>query len=193
MQEAVPAGTGAMAALLKLPEQKLEEVLRGAAQGEIVTAANFNSPEQVVIAGHVGAVTRAMELAKAAGAKRAILLPVSAPFHCPLMLPAQQRLLPELNAAHFADLSVPLIDNWQAKEIHHASQARQGLIEQIPNPVQWRQSMQLFAALGIEKFVEVGPGNVLAGLVRGNLPQAVTLPFAEAAHLAALTAKLSEP
>jgi len=109
------------------------------------------------------------------------------------MLPAQQRLLPELNAAHFADLSVPLIDNWQAKEIHHASQARQGLIEQIPNPVQWRQSMQLFAALGIEKFVEVGPGNVLAGLVRGNLPQAVTLPFAEAAHLAALTAKLSEP
>jgi [acyl-carrier-protein] S-malonyltransferase len=192
MQEAVPAGTGAMAALLKLPEQKLEEILAEAAQGEIVTAANFNSPEQVVIAGHTAAVARAMELAKTAGAKRAILLPVSAPFHCPLMRPAQKRMLPELTAATFTDLAIPLINNWQAKQINHADQARQGLFEQIPNPVQWRDTMQLFAAHGITRFIEVGPGNVLAGLVRGNLAGASTLPFGEAMHLAAVVAEMQE-
>ena len=108
MQEAVPAGTGAMAALLKLPAGALDGVLEEAAQGEVVTAANYNSPDQTVIAGHTGAVGRACELAKAAGAKRAILLQVSAPFHCPLLRPAQQRLKPELDAIVFRDLKMPL-------------------------------------------------------------------------------------
>ena len=107
MQEAVPAGVGAMAALLKLPEDKLAGVLAEAAQGEIVAAANFNTPDQVVIAGHTAAVNRAMELAKAAGARRAVLLPVTAPFHCPLMQPAQQRLKADLDALEFRDLADP--------------------------------------------------------------------------------------
>ena len=137
MQEAVPVGVGAMAALLKLPEGKLDEVLSQAAQGDVVTAANLNSPDQVVIAGHAGAVGRAVELAKAAGAKRGILLPVSAPFHCPLMKPAQERLRVDLDATAFEDLRYPLINNWQAREIRTGAEARRGLYEQVPNPVRW--------------------------------------------------------
>src|ERR1035438_1721384 len=110
MQEAVPAGVGAMAALLRLPDGKLDGVLAGAAQGEVVTPAGFNSPDQIVISGNRGAVERAMELAKSAGAKRAVALPVSAPFHCPLMRPAQQLLKPDLDATRFADLRIPLIN-----------------------------------------------------------------------------------
>ena len=119
MQEAVPAGVGAMAALLRLPQGKLDGVLAEAAQGEVVTPAGINSPDQIVISGNHGAVARAMELAKAAGAKRAILLPVSAPFHCPLMKPAQERLLVDLNATQVSDLRIPLIHNWQAREIRY--------------------------------------------------------------------------
>src|SRR3974390_3001526 len=111
MQEAVPAGVGAMAALLKLPPEKLDGVLNEAAQGEVVSAANFNSPDQVVIAGSAAAVHRAVDLAKAAGAKRGVLLPVSAPFHCALMEPAQRRLKADLDATEFADLEFPLINN----------------------------------------------------------------------------------
>lgn len=180
MQEAVPQGVGAMAALLRLPEDKLEAVLAAAAQGEVVSAANLNSPDQIVIAGHAGAVSRAMELAKAAGAKRAILLPVSAPFHCALMQPAQQRLAVDLNAAAFSDLSTPLINNWQAREIHLAADARRGLIEQVPNPVRWTESIRLLASLGVTRFVEVGPGAVLSGLVRSILPDSERLQFGEA-------------
>jgi len=166
MQEAVPAGVGAMAALLKLPEDKLEGILAAAAQGEIVTAANFNSPDQVVIAGHLKAVERAMELAKAAGAKRAVLLPVSAPFHCPLMKPAQDRLKIDLDATTFRDLSIPVINNWQAAEICFGAAAREGLYQQVPNPVRWLQSVRLLASQGVSKFVEVGAGQVLIGLCR---------------------------
>src|SRR5580704_5263180 len=137
MQEAVPAGVGAMAALLKLPAGKLDEILAAAAQGEIVTVANINSPDQIVIAGNRGAVERAMELAKAAGAKRAIALPVSAPFHCPLMQPAQQRLRADLDAVEFRDLQIPLINNWQAAEVRSGGGAREGLFGQVPNPVRW--------------------------------------------------------
>ena len=128
MQEAVPPGQGAMAALLRLPTGRLDEILEKAAQGEIVAAANLNAPDQVVIAGHAGAVNRAMELAKAAGARRAVLLPVSAPFHCALMQPAQQRMAPELDATAFDDLDWPLINNWQAREVRTAAEARSGLI-----------------------------------------------------------------
>src|SRR5260370_34466506 len=117
MQEAVAPGVGAMAALLKLPPDKLDAILQEAAQGEVVAAANLNSGDQVVIAGHAAAVNRAMQLAKAAGARRAVLLPVSAPFHCALMKPAQLRLRPELDAADFRDLVWPLVNNWQAREI----------------------------------------------------------------------------
>src|SRR5258708_21129381 len=116
MQAAVPPGVGAMAALLKLPEGKLDAVLAEAAQGEVVSAANLNSPDQVVIAGHAAAVHRAVELAKAAGARRAVLLPVSAPFHCALMKPAHDRLRGDLDAAEIRDLDRPLVNNWQAHE-----------------------------------------------------------------------------
>ena len=166
MQDAVPAGVGAMAALLKLPEDKLEGILAEAAQGEVVSAANLNSPDQVVIAGNAGAVNRAMELAKAAGAKRAILLSVSAPFHCSLMKPAQERLKADLDAAVFADLQIPLVNNWQAREIRTGAEAREGLYRQVPNPVRWMQTVRYLVAQGVTRFVEVGAGAVLTGLLR---------------------------
>jgi [acyl-carrier-protein] S-malonyltransferase len=166
MQEAVPAGVGAMAALLKLPEGKLDMILREAAQGEIVTAANLNSPDQIVIAGHAGAVRRAIELAQAAGARRAILLPVSAPFHCPLMKPAQERLKADLDATPFRDLAAPLINNWQARAVRSGAEAREGLYQQVPNPVRWSDSIRALAAEGVTRFIEVGAGGVLTGLLR---------------------------
>jgi [acyl-carrier-protein] S-malonyltransferase len=166
MQEAVPPGVGAMAALLRLPEGALDGVLQQAAQGEILSAANLNAPDQVVIAGHAGAVHRAIELAKAAGARRAILLQVSAPFHCALMKPAQQLLAADLNATNFSDLSCPLVNNWRSQEVHSAAEARQGLYEQVPNPVRWTESIRYLAAQGVERFIEVGAGAVLTGLLR---------------------------
>jgi len=181
MQEAVPPGVGAMAALLKLPEGKLDGILAEAAQGEVVSAANFNSPDQVVIAGHSGAVARAMELAKAAGAKRAVPLPVSAPFHCALMKPAQERMGHELDAVHFADLQLPLVNNWRAAETRTAAEAREGLFEQIPNSVRWTETIRYLAAKGISRFVEVGPGAVLTGLLRNIDPNLTGMKFGEAA------------
>jgi len=166
MQEAVPPSVGAMAALLRLPDGALDSVLQQAAQGEVVSAANLNAPDQVVIAGHAGAVNRAIELAKAAGARRAILLQVSAPFHCALMKPAQKRLAADLNATIFSDLSCPLVNNWQAQEVRSGAEARQGLYEQVPNPVRWAECIRYLAAHGVQRFVEVGPGGVLTGLLR---------------------------
>jgi [acyl-carrier-protein] S-malonyltransferase len=166
MQEAVPAGVGAMAALLQLPEGKLDQVLAEAAQGEVVTAANLNSPVQIAIAGHAGAVARAADLARAAGAKRAIMLLVSAPFHCPLMKPAQERLKADLDATEFRDLAIPLINNWQAREVRSGVEAREGLYQQVPNPVRWSDSIRVMARTGVTRFYEVGPGNVLTGLLR---------------------------
>jgi len=166
MQQAVPQGVGAMAALLKLPEGKLDAILAEAAQGEVVSAANLNSPDQIVIAGHAGAVARASELAKAAGAKRAIPLPVSAPFHCPLMKPAQDALEKDLAASAFAHLTMPLVNNWQAQVVRTGDEARHGLIEQVPNPVRWIETIRCLAANGVTKAIEVGPGAVLSGLAR---------------------------
>jgi [acyl-carrier-protein] S-malonyltransferase len=183
MQEAVPLGSGAMAAILRLPEGKLEPILQEAAQGEVVSAANFNSPDQIVIAGHAAAVQRAMELAKAAGAKRAILLPVSAPFHCPLMRPAQERLQVELDALPFRDLSAPLIANWNAQKIATGMEARHGLFEQIPNPVLWTNSVRELARQGVRRFVEVGPGSVLLGLGRNIDPSLKGVKFGEPGDL----------
>jgi [acyl-carrier-protein] S-malonyltransferase len=166
MQEATPNGVGAMAALLGLPDGKLDEICAAAAQGEIVSPANLNSPDQVVIAGHKGAVERAVALAQAAGAKRAVMLSVSAPFHCALMAPAQQRLAADLAATSFRDLATPLVNNFAAAEVRTAAAARQGLIDQVPNPVRWAASIQYLAGQGVTHFIEVGPGRVLTGLLR---------------------------
>lgn len=181
MQEAVPPGVGAMAALLKLPDGSLGRVLHEAAQGEVVSAANLNSPEQVVIAGHAGAVGRAIELAKAAGARRAVLLPVSAPFHCSLMTPAQERLRADLDATEFRDLCCPLVNNWQAREIRTGSEAREGLYQQVPNPVRWVESIRYLAAQGVARAIETGPGGVLTGLLRSIDPAIAGFRFGEPA------------
>jgi [acyl-carrier-protein] S-malonyltransferase len=166
MQEAVPPGVGAMAALLKLPEGRLDAILEEAAQGQVVSPANLNSPDQVVISGDADAVKRAVELAKAAGARRAVLLPVSAPFHCALMKPAQERLRADLDATEFQNLSCPLVNNWQAREIRTGAEAREGLYQQVPNPVRWMESIRYLAGQGVARFVEAGAGSVLTGLLR---------------------------
>jgi len=186
MQAAVPAGVGAMAAVLKLPEAKLDAVLQEAAEGEVVSAANFNSPDQVVIAGHAGAVNRAMALAKAAGARRTVLLPVSAPFHCSLMKPAQECLRADLDSTGFSDLECPLVNNWQAKEIHSGAEAREGLYHQVPNPVRWVDSIRYLAKQGVARVVEVGAGGVLGGLMRAIEPSIPALKVGEAADIDAL-------
>ncbi|MFL6415905.1 MAG: ACP S-malonyltransferase [Bryobacteraceae bacterium] len=191
MQEAVPQGEGAMAALLRLPEGKLDAVLAGAQNGHVVTAANYNSPEQVVIAGHAAAVARAMELAKGAGAKRAVALSVSAPFHSPLMKPAQESMKAELDRIQFNNLSVPLITNWQAREISTGEAARESLYEQIPNPVLWTDSVRELAKRGVNRFVEVGPGNVLLGLCRSIAPSLKGASFGAPGDLEKVKALLS--
>jgi [acyl-carrier-protein] S-malonyltransferase len=191
MQEAVPQGVGAMAALLKLPPEKLNEVLQQAAQGEIVTAANLNSPDQVVIAGHAKAVERAMEVAKAAGAKRAILLPVSAPFHCPLMRPAQERLRADLDGTEFRGLQFPLINNWQSEEITSGKDAREGLYQQVPNPVRWTDTIRHIASKGVHGIIEVGAGSVLLGLCRNIDSSLKGARFGEPADMEAVSRLVS--
>jgi [acyl-carrier-protein] S-malonyltransferase len=166
MQEAVPAGTGAMAAILKLPIDRIEALCEQAAGSEVVSVANENSPDQTVIAGHKAAVERAAELAREAGAKRVVMLPVSAPFHCALMEPAQQRLKADLDAATVNALRAPLVNNWEAAIVREPSDIRQGLYEQVPNRVRWVESMFRLVDEGVEQFVEVGPGAVLSGLLR---------------------------
>jgi [acyl-carrier-protein] S-malonyltransferase len=149
----------------------------------VLSAANLNSPDQVVIAGHAAAVNRAVDLAKAAGARRALLLPVSAPFHCALMQPAQERLAHDLNAAAFHDLTVPLVNNWQAREIRTAGEAREGLFQQVPNPVRWTETIRYLVAQGVERFIEAGPGAVLTGLMKSIAPSAAAFKFGEPADL----------
>ena len=188
MQDAVPAGVGAMAALLKMPESALDGVLAEAAQGEVVTAANLNSPDQIVISGSKGAVERAIALAKQAGCKRAVLLPVSAPFHSPLMAPAQERMKMELDQATFRDLKVPLINNVDAREVRSGTEAREGLVRQVSSPVRWTETVRLLARLGVTQAIEVGPGGVLGGLIRSIEPGIATAKFGEAEDLENLPA-----
>jgi [acyl-carrier-protein] S-malonyltransferase len=166
MQEAVPVGVGAMAAILGLDADKVAQACADAAEGEIVTPANLNSPGQVVIAGHAGAVARAGERAKALGAKRAIPLAVSAPFHCPLMKPAEARLAPELRALAAQDPSVPVVANVDAEPKRTAAEAIDALIRQVSLPVRWEDVVKRLVADGATTFIELGPGNVLAGLVK---------------------------
>ena len=181
MQDAVPPGVGAMAALLKLPNGRLDTILAEAAQTEIVSAANLNSPEQVVIAGHAGAVGRAVNLAKAAGARRAVLLPVSAPFHCALMRPAQERLGVDLDQTEFADLAAPLVNNFEAREIRTGAEARRGLFEQVPNPVRWTATIRHLASQGVTKCYEAGASAVLTGLLKAIEPGIQGFKFGEPA------------
>lgn len=166
MQEAVPVGTGAMAAILGLDLAAIEAACREAAQGEVVSPANVNSPGQVVIAGHAAAVERAAALCKAKGAKRAVPLPVSAPFHCALMRPAQERLAPELAALAFADPKPPLVNNVDAEVVRAGAACRAGLLRQVSGSVRWQEVVERLVREGVTSFVEVGPGSVLSGLVR---------------------------
>jgi [acyl-carrier-protein] S-malonyltransferase len=165
MQEAVPVGVGAMAALLGLEAGSVEEICREAAQGETVSPANLNSPSQVVIAGHRSAVERAVQLAKARGARRAVLLNVSAPFHCALMKPAQDRLTADLDRQPLCDPQAPLVNNVDAAIVRSADAVREGLKRQVTAPVRWADSMRLLCSEGIELFIETGPGKVLSGLL----------------------------
>jgi [acyl-carrier-protein] S-malonyltransferase len=166
MQEAVPVGQGAMAAILGLDADKVAEACAEAAQGDVVSAANLNAPGQVVIAGSNDAVARAIGLAKARGARRAIPLPVSAPFHCALMKPAELRLAPELRALASSDPVVPVVANVDAEPKRDRRSAIEALVAQVCAPVRWEQVMQRLASEGIRKYVEVGPGTVLTGLGR---------------------------
>ncbi len=191
MQEAVPVGQGAMAAILGLDVNVLDQICREAAQGEVVSPANLNSPGQVVIAGSASAVARAVELAKGRGAKRAMMLNVSAPFHCALMKPAQDRLSVDLDATHMEDLQVPLVNNVNAQAVRFASLLREGLKQQVTSPVRWDESIRRLRQEGVEIFVEVGPGKVLSGLVRQIDRTAGCLRVEDSATLSEVTARLA--
>jgi [acyl-carrier-protein] S-malonyltransferase len=166
MQEAVPVGVGAMAAILALPLDAIHDACREAAQGEVCEPANINSPDQVVISGSKAAVERAAEICKQKGAKRAVMLPVSAPFHCSLMQPAQDRLAKDLNGLGFNPMEVPLVTNVDAEVIQSPDQARDALIRQVTGAVRWDRSMRVLVEKGVTTFIEVGPGKVLCGLMR---------------------------
>jgi len=166
MQEAVPVGVGAMAAILGMPLDKVIELAADAAQGEVCQAANINSPEQIVISGNSGAVERAIKLATEGGAKKAVSLPVSAPFHCALMQPAQDRLGADLSTLSFQNPSCPVICNVDAEAITSAEAARNALIRQVTGAVKWEPSVRLLIHQGASLFIEVGPGKVLWGLMR---------------------------
>ena len=167
MQEAVPVGVGAMAAIMNLEQAKIEELCqRISKESNLVALANLNSPDQYVISGHVDAVNQVVELAKSAGAKRAMLLPVSAPFHCALMKPAAERLQDALNAVPFSDLSMPLMNNAEADILMSGAAARASLVRQMYKSVQWELSMRKLIEQGVTTFIEFGPGKVLTGLLK---------------------------
>jgi [acyl-carrier-protein] S-malonyltransferase len=168
MQEAVRVGVGAMAAILALGLEPLEAACRQAAEetSGTVSPANINSPDQIVISGSKSAVERAAELAKEKGAKRAVMLPVSAPFHCALMQPAQDRLAQDLGALQFSAPRLPVVTNVDARLIRSSEESRDALVRQVTGAVQWVRSIQILIAAGVQTFVEVGPGKVLSGLLR---------------------------
>ncbi len=166
MQIAVPVGVGAMAAILGLDVKTIERICAEVAQGEICSPANINSPSQVVIAGNTGAVNRACELLKEAGAKRAIKLNVSAPFHCALMMPAQERLAEDLLKLKYGNFAFPIVQNVDAEPNDNAARVCDALTRQVSSPVLWLQTVRVLIEKGVETFVEVGPGKILSGLVR---------------------------
>ena len=166
MQEAVPPEAGAMAAIIGLPAEAVESVCAEAAQGEVVAAANYNSPDQIVIAGHAGAVARAWSLCMERGARKAIAIPVSAPFHCELMAPARERLRPRLEEVSLEPARFPVVTNVDARPVSEPAGLRDALVRQVDSPVRWAESVRLLAAGGVDRALEIGPGNVLTGLVR---------------------------
>jgi [acyl-carrier-protein] S-malonyltransferase len=166
MQEAVPAGLGAMAAIVGLAPEEVEAACRDAAQGEVVSPANYNSPEQTVIAGHAGAVARASAACVARGARRAIPLAVSAPFHCALMAPARERLSPLLEDLRLEDSKIPVVTNVDARAESKAGRLRDALRRQVDAPVRWVETVRLLAREGVDRALEIGPGKVLSGLVK---------------------------
>jgi [acyl-carrier-protein] S-malonyltransferase len=192
MQEAVPLGKGAMAAILGLDLSGVQDACREVMDSQVVAPANINSPAQIVIAGHVGAVDRAIDACKARGAKRGMRLPVSAPFHCSLMMPAQRGLASHLEGVKFTDATLDVVNNVDAAVVRQASACRDGLVRQVSSTVRWQESVELMAARGVDTFVEVGPGTVLGGLVKkiakGVRVLSVEDPASLEATVAALTA-----
>jgi [acyl-carrier-protein] S-malonyltransferase len=166
MQEAVPPGQGTMAAIMGLSPAVVQDACKRAAINEVCAPANLNSPEQTVISGHAGAVKRAVEIASQLGAKRSMILQVSAPFHSALMMPAQHKLEKDLKEIPFGELQVPLVTNVDADTTRNGDEARDALVRQVSMPVRWEESMRLLLDEGVNTFVEVGPGRVLAGLMR---------------------------
>ncbi len=185
MQLAAPVGAGAMAALLGLDFKTASEVAAEAAQGDVCQAANDNSDGQVVISGHKAAVERALDIAKAKGAKRAIVLPVSAPFHCALMQPAADAMAEALAKADMKDPVVPLFANVMASPLTDAATIRQKLVEQVTGTVRWRESVFAMSDFGVHTFVEVGSGKVLTGLAKKNAPEARAIAISSADDVAA--------
>ncbi len=191
MQEAVPAGVGAMAAIMGLSPAVVADACKRASEGEICSAANLNSPEQTVISGHAAAVKRAVEIASQLGAKRAVILAVSAPFHSALMMPAQVKLEIDLKQTAFAPLRVPLVTNVDADTIETGDEAREALIRQVTMPVRWQESVRLLIDEGVNTFVEVGPGRVLTGLLRQIERSVSTLNVEDEKSLAATVEKIA--
>jgi [acyl-carrier-protein] S-malonyltransferase len=191
MQEAVPAGQGAMAAIMGLSPAVVQDACKRAAEGEICAPANLNSPEQTVISGHAGAVKHAVEIASQLGAKRSMVLAVSAPFHSALMMPAQEKLEKDLNATAFADLQVPLVTNVDADSIRQGEEARSALIRQVTMAVRWEESMRMLLDEGVNTFVEVGPGRVLTGLMRQIERSVATLNVEDEKSLQATVEKIA--
>jgi len=166
MQEAVPVGAGAMAAILGADLETVNAGCNDASQGEVCSAANINSPNQVVIAGSSGAIDRAVEILKQRGAKRAMKLNVSAPFHCAMMKPAQDRLAADLEEIRFSDSEMPVVTNVDGRAVTAAGELRDSLVRQVSQPVRWLESVEFLITQGVKTFVEIGPGKVLSGLVR---------------------------
>lgn len=191
MQQAVPVAVGAMAAILGAELAVVEAACEEARNGQVCSPANINSPGQVVIAGNVEAIDRAIDLLKTRGAKRAVKLNVSAPFHCELMRPAQERLASDLEHLQFADLQTPLVTNVDATANTNGARARDALIRQVSAPVRWLESVELLIREGVNTFVEVGPGKVLGGLLRQIDRSAQSLNVEDAASLKATLAAIS--
>jgi [acyl-carrier-protein] S-malonyltransferase len=191
MQEAVPTGVGAMAAIMGLSPAVVADACKRAAEKEVCSAANLNSPEQTVISGHAAAVKRGVEIASQLGAKRAVMLAVSAPFHSTLMVPAQERLAADLKKTEFGALRVPLVTNVDADTIDSGAEAREALVRQVTSPVRWEESVRMLIDEGVNTFVEVGPGRVLTGLLRQIERSVAALNVEDEKSLAATMEKIA--
>jgi [acyl-carrier-protein] S-malonyltransferase len=191
MQEAVPVGTGGMAALIGPTVEEARAICEEAAHGEVVSVANINAPGQIVIAGTKAGIDRAIEIAKKRGVRRALPLPVSAPFHCELMQPAEEKLRPVLDEAPLKDLWLSLISNVDASPIGTAHAVRNALIRQVVSPVRWVESVQKMISMGVRHFVEVGPGNVLTGLIKRIDPSVELMNVSDAASIDAFIARVN--